>query len=799
MLKNHFKVALRGIFKNKAHSLINIAGLSVGMAVALLIGLWIWDEFSFDKTFQHYDRIAQVMQSETANGTTQTIEEMPLPMARELRSVYGSNFKYVVLSSGVRNHVLTLGGEKPGEEKFVKTGAFMEEDAPEMLTLKMLKGSRAGLKDPASILLSQTVSTAIFGHDDPLGKSLKIDNKMNVTITGVYEDLPYNNSFQAVSFIAPWNLFHSSEARVREAENDWGRSSWQVYVQLADKVDITSVSTQIKDVKLNKMDKNDAKFKPVLFLHPMSKWHLFSEFKNGINTGGRIQYVRLFGIIGIFVLLLACINFMNLSTARSGKRAKEVGIRKAIGSLRGQLIGQFYSESLLVVFLSFVFSLVLVWIMLPFFNEVADKKIFITWANPWFWLLSGSFILITGLIAGSYPALYLSSFQPIKVLKGTFRVGRFSSVPRKVLMVVQFTVSVILIIGTMVVFRQIQFAQSRPIGYDRDGLITVNMSSPDIHEHFNALRNDLLKTGAVLEIAESESPTTALWSGVGGLEWKEKDPNMADEFGNIGVSPEYGRTIGWQFVQGRDFSKSFGTDSNAMILNETAVKYMGLKKPIGETVRWWNRNLTVVGVIKDMVMESPFEPVKQTFFFLSPGPGYLLNIKLNPSAGTGDALKKVEAIWRQYAPTEPFRYKFADQQFAKKFAAEQRVGKLAGFFASLAIFISCLGLFGLASFIAEQRIKEIGVRKILGASVFSLWSLLSKDFVSLIIISLLIAMPAAYYFMHTWLENYTYRLVISGWIFVSAGLGTITITLLTVSFQSIKAALANPAKSLKVE
>jgi putative ABC transport system permease protein len=653
------------------------------------------------------------------------------------------------------------------------------------------------LKDPSSILLCQSLSTALFGNADPLGKQLTIDNKLNVKVTGVYEDLPYNTSFYNTSFIAPWDLYRSSEAWIKDAENSWGNNSWQVFVQIADHADENKVSAQIKDIKLNKVDKEDTKFKPALFLQPMNRWHLYSEFRNGINTGGRIQYVRLFSIIGFFVLLLACINFMNLSTARSEKRAKEVGIRKAIGSLRGQLIRQFYSESLLVVIFSFACSLLLTRLVLPFFNEVADKKMFISWNNPQFWLLSAGFILITGLIAGSYPALYLSSFQPIRVLKGTFRAGRFAATPRKVLLVLQFTVSVVLIIGTIVVFRQIRFAQSRPIGYNRNGLVMISMGTPNLHNHFNAVRNDLLKTGTVSEVAESESPATAVWSSVGGLGWNGKDPNRADNFGNIGVSHEYGKTIGWQFKDGRDFSRAFSTDTSAMILNETAVKYMGFKHPIGETVKWWDRKFTVIGVVKDMIMESPFEPVKQTFFYISPGAGYILNVKINPNVSASEALHNIESIYKRYSPSELFNYQFADQQYAKKFASEDRIGKLAGFFAVLAIFISCLGLFGMASFVAEQRVKEIGVRKVFGASTFNLWQLLTKDFVVLVFISLFIAAPVGYYLMHRWLENYQYRSGISWWIFAAAGIGALTITILTVSYQSVKAALANPVKSLR--
>jgi hypothetical protein len=507
----------------------------------------------------------------------------------------------------------------------------------------------------------------------------------------------------------------------------------------------------------------------------------------------------LFGIIGIFVLLLACINFMNLSTARSEKRAKEVGIRKAVGSLRGQLIKQFFCESFLIAVLAFMLSLLLAQLALPYFNDVADKQMSILWNEPIFWLISIGFTFFTGIIAGSYPALYLSSFNPVKVLKGAFKAGRFAALPRKVLVVVQFTVSVILIIGTIIVFKQIQFAKNRPVGYSKDGLVNIEVTNDDLHKHFGALRSDLLKSGAVTEIAESSSSTTGVNNNRGDINWQGKDPGLSSFFGWIGVSAEYGKTVGWQFMDGRDLSRKFTSDSLAIVINQAAAKYMGLKNPVGQVVRIGKWDFTVVGVVKDMVMESPYEPVKQTIFHIARSASDDIMIKINPNVGAHDALGKIAEVCKTYSPSVPFSYKFVDEEYAKKFATEERVGELASSFAGLAIFISCLGLFGMASFMAEQRIKEIGVRKVLGASVFGLWRLMSRDFVALVIISLLIAIPVAYYFMHGWLQNYTYRAELSWWVFAVTAAGAIMITLLTVSYQSIKAALANPVKSLKTE
>ena len=792
MLKNYFKTAWRNLVKNKAHSLINIAGLSTGMAVAMLIGLWISSEFSFDKNFDNYDRIAQVMQTETHNGNRSTGKGNVIPLAAELRRNYAGDFKYAVASSWSMNSLVAA-----GDKKINTQGNYMEPDAPDMLSLKMISGTREAFKAPSSVLLSKSIAKALFGNEDPLGKIIKINGDLNETVAGVYDDFPQNSSFKEVSFIAP---FLDLTSWVKGNENNWYNESFQVFVQLTDNADMAKVSAKIKDIKLPKVDAQTAKLeKPEMLLHPMSRWHLYSEFKNGVNTGGAIQYVWMFAIIGVFVLLLACINFMNLSTARSEKRAKEVGIRKAIGSLRSQLINQFFSESLLVAVLAFIVSILIVSLILPFFNNVSGKQISLPIGIPYFWLAGLGFSLITGLIAGVYPALYLSSFKPVKVLKGTFKAGRFAATPRKVLVVVQFTVSVTLIIATITVFRQVQFAKSRPLGYNRQGLITIIMQTYGYHNNLGNMRNDLLQQGAITDMAESNTPVTENDHYNNGFTWQGMDQGLSAKFNTVNVTETYGKTVGFELIDGRDFSKQFGRDSTAIIINETAAKYIGFKKPVGEIINSFGKPYRIIGVVKDMVMESPYEPAKQTMYFLDSSIGGILNIKLSTNTTTASALAKVQAVCKKYSPEEPFSYTFADEEYAHKFAEEERVGKLAAFFAILAIFISCLGIFGMASFIAEQRVKEIGVRKVLGATVFNLWQLLSKDFVAMVLVSLLIAIPVAYYFMHSWLQNYQYRTQLSWWIFAAAGSGALIITLLTVSYQAIKAAMANPVKSLRTE
>ncbi|GAB4014177.1 ABC transporter permease [Spirosoma migulaei] len=791
MLRNYLKVAFRNLTKHKGYSAINIAGLATGMAVAILIGLWVANEFAYNQNYANYDRIAKVMQNQTFDDKIDTWSSQAMQLAPELRTSYGSHFKYVVTADFPGDHLLSV-----GNQKITKVGNFVEPDITEMLTLTMLKGTRAGLRDPYSILLSESVAKSLFGEADPLNKLINIDKKWDVKVTGVYADLPPNSSFQNLTFIAPWDL----KKKDLPEWLSWGNSWFQTFVQLADNATMETVSVAIKDAKLNKVrHESDARFKPELFLLPMANWHLHSEFKNGVNTGGQIQYVRLFSIIGLFVLLLACINFMNLSTARSEKRAKEVGVRKAIGSVRRQIMLQFFSESLLLVSIAFIFAILLVVLTLPAFNAIADRQIGIPWNNPLFWISVLGFNLFTSLVAGSYPAVYLSSFQPIKVLKGTFRVGRLAALPRKVLVVVQFTVSITLIIGTLIVFQQIEFAKNRPVGYSRSSLVSVPIKANTLITHFAAFRDELLNTGVIEEVAATDSPITDTYVTNGGLSWKGKAPNMADEFVTLRITHEFGKMIGWQLKEGRDFSKEFATDSTGFILNEAAVAYMRLKKPIGEIIQWSGEPFKVIGVVKNLVTQSPYEPVKQTIFFINYKRLSLITFKINPTKSAPEALAKVEAIYKKYDPDNTFDFKFADQEYAKKFGEEERVGKLASVFAVLAIFISCLGLFGLASFVMEQRTKEIGIRKVMGASVSNLWQLLSQDFVVLVIISLFIAVPVTWYFMQDWVQRYTYHTEISWWIFAVSGAGALLITLLTVSFQSIKAALMNPVTSLRSE
>ncbi|HKZ36386.1 MAG TPA: FtsX-like permease family protein, partial [Chryseolinea sp.] len=807
MYKSYFKIGWRNLLKNKSYSVINIGGLAIGMTVAMFIGLWCYDELSFNKYHKNYDDIAQVWSGGTDPETSETEGSVYVeyPLGSVLKNNYQHYFKHVLMARGVGETTISREATK-----ILKKGMFIEAGAPEMLSLKMLKGSYKSLNNPQSIILSKSTAEAIFGNEDPMSKSLTIDNRMEVQVTGVYDDIPKNNRFGEVQFFSPWALWVSVNDWLKRNENDWDNRPVNIYVQLQANTSVETANAVIKDLHYKNVPadflKVIDKYKPFPQVIPMSTWHLYSEFKNGKPAGGRITYVWLFGIVGIFVLLLACINFINLSTARSEKRAKEVGVRKAVGSAKWQLISQFLSESLMFVALAFVFSIVLVRLLVNWFNELADKNIALPFDNPVFWAMAIAFIAAIGFIAGLYPAFYLSSFQPVKVLKGTLGIGRSAGLPRRVLVVVQFTVSVILIVGTLVVYQQIQYARNRPVGYDRQSLITVTLDNTNFKGKQNVLRTELLNTGVVSETALSSSPLTAIWNTTNGYNWRGKDPNLDANFAICNVTLDFGKTINWELIAGRDFSSDLATDStDAIVINEAAAKYMGFKNPVGEELvdvdefgrpKWTKR---IIGVVKDIVMESPYEPVRQTLYFFRTDAAYLMHIRISPTVSATTALPKIKSAVEKVAPAAVFDYEFVDDEYALKFSQEERIGKLSGTFSILAIFISCLGLFGLASFVAEQRTKEIGIRKVMGASVSSLWKMLSKDFVILVFISSFISIPIGYYLMSSWLGKFEYRTEISWWIFLASCMGALVITLLTVSYQAIKAALMNPVDSLRSE
>lgn len=805
MLKNYFKVAMRNLIRQAGYSFINIAGLAAGMAVAILVGLWVHDELSFNTYFKNYDRIAQITKAGTFEGKHyQGQKYIQYPLIEEMQTTYRQNFKHVVPTSGPGGFDVVLSA---GEKKLSRRGMYIGEEAPEMFTWEMIYGNWSGLNELSAIMISESTAKAFFGDTDPLGKAMKVNNATEVVVTGVFKDFPKNTDLYGLQFFEPWEFYLKDASYI--SRQGWDNHFLSLFVQLADNKSREEVAAAIKDTEMKaiaKLDymKDHLQYNPEIVLHPMSDWHLYSDFKEGELQNGPIQFVWFIGAIGVFVLVLACINFMNLSTARSEKRSKEVGIRKTIGSIRSQLIVQFFSESFLVVLFSLIMAILAVYITLPAFNQLSAKQITLPVDKPLFWIAGLSFALVTGFLAGSYPALYLSSFRPVSVLKGAFRAGRFASVPRKALVVVQFSVSVMLIICTTVIYQQLMFVKERPVGYDREGLLMIRKKSDAFDNKAEVLRAELKKTGAVTQIAESGGDLTGTWSHNGGFNWAGKDPDFDANFATLNVSPGFGTTVGWTFLQGRDFSREIASDTAGIIINRSALEYMKISDPIGKTVRWTNRawgvdqDFQIVGVIDDMIMNSPFEPVKPAIY-LTYGYERVLLLRITPGMAVSDALPKIEKVFSSVVPDVPFDYKFADQEFAAKFSNEERIGKLAAVFASLAIFISCLGLFGLASFVAEQRTKEIGIRKVLGASVTNLWRMLSQQFVFLVLLSCAIAIPLSYYILSNGLKNYQYHTTLSWWIFGGAAVAALGITLLTVSFQAIKAAVMNPVKSLRSE
>jgi ABC-type antimicrobial peptide transport system permease subunit len=796
MFQQFIKLSFRNLWRSKSTSFINIAGLSVGMCVALLIGLWLWDELSYDRFHEKHGQLYQVLLNDKmGDGSINTIAALPLPLIDALRKDFPEVRRAIEQDWGWQHGLMV------GNKRFFKYGLQVHGDFLKMFSFPLLAGDvSTALNESHSIVLTEKMAELLFGDDDPMGQTVRIDNREDLVVTGVMKDPPLNSSFE-FDYLLPFSYFEFSAPWVKDSRSNWENYAFQGYVELQPGTTLEQVLPKVKNLVKNNLppEKGTAE---VMF-HPLDKWRLYDDFENGQASSGFIKYVKLFGIIGTFVLFIACINFMNLSTARSERRAREVGIRKVVGSQRGQLVGQFLAESVLVSFLSFGTCILAAALLMPWFNNLTNKELSIPFQQPVFWAISLGFVLLTGLLAGSYPALFLSGFSPLTVLKGagaSFKHigGSGGSLPRKVLVVAQFALSIGLIISTLVVFQQIQHTKQRPTGYDPNRLMMVN-TSPDLSRNFDALKNDLLGSGQVSSVTRSGSPITAVFQHFPDVEWPGQQPGDKVTFSNIAIGDDYFKTTGIQLKAGRAFRPNSLADSSAIIFNEAAVKRMGLTDPIGQVVKVFGGARTIVGITEDVVMTSPFEPVAPTMYQLSHNWGESIMFRLNPSSNTHEAIAAIGNIFQKHNPAYPFEYQFADEQYAKKFGREELIGKLAGVFGGLAIFISCLGLFGLATYMAERRMKEVGIRKVLGASSASLWAMLSKDFVVLVMVSCLIAAPVAAYFLNVWLAGYEYRTDLNWWVFALAGAAAVAVTLLTVSFQSVKAALANPVKSLRSE
>lgn len=786
MLKNYLKLAWRNLIKNKTFSLINIAGLAIGMTAAMLILLWIQHEVSYDNFHEKKDRIYQVWNRYTTDGKTGCWNHTPKAMAAAIQQDYPE------VEKTARVNFLPPVKIDFGEKQFYGRGRIVDSTFLQLFTFPAINGNAAtALNDVSSIVLTEKLAKTIFGNDDPIGKILKLDNADNFRVSAVVKDVPPNSAF-AFEFLVPWAYM-----RAKGWDDDfWGNNSIATYVLLKQGASLASIEPKIKILR-KKYDKDDPKIET--FLYPISRWRLYGAFENGKESGGRIEIVRLFGLIAAFILLIACINFMNLSTARSEKRAKEVGIRKVAGAQKRSLVMQFLGESVLLAFIAGLFALFIVQLVLPSFNKLVDKKLFIDFNDPFFILTGLAFILITGLLAGSYPSVYLSSFKPVSVLKGGLKVSNALVTPRKVLVIAQFTFAIILIIATIIVRQQIQKAQDRQTGYSKDDLV-YHFTEGESAKNYRLIKNELLSSGTAVSVTMTSSPVTEGWSNTWGLEWKGKDPKDKTIINRFCADDAVAKTLGLQLVAGRDFDlNNFPTDSTAALLNESAVKHMGFKEPLGQIIKDNGQDWHVVGVIKDFIINSPYHPLEPMFIAGAKGWFNVIHIKMNGNNSTEKNITSLKSIFKKYNPAYEVNYRFADREYEQKFNDEKRTGTLATLFALLSIIISCLGLFGLSSYMAENRIKEIGVRKVLGASVSSITALLSKDFLKLVLLAFVIATPVAYWAMHTWLKNFPYRVSIHWWVFAVAGMAAIFIALITISFQAIKAAIANPVKSLRTE
>ena len=791
MLTNYFKIMWRGLMKNKFYSTINILGLTIGMASAILILLWIQNEMSHDRFYEKTDRIYLASNRDKVSGKMLAWNTTPKPLGLALKRDYPEVEDVVRLNEYAANFLIST-----SDKHFSLHGEFADPGFLKMFSLPLLEGNaNSSLDNPNSIILTQQLAIKLFGREDAVGKTIRVDSADYFTVTAVLKDLPSNSRFN-FEYVLPWAY------AVKKGMNDssWGNNNILTYILLRPGASQAEFDRKIKNITIEHTKGSADAPTTQVFTQALKNTWLYDKEENGYYIGGRIERVKLFAVIAALILIIACINFMNLSTARSEKRSKEIGIRKVVGAQKKSLVIQFIGESISLAAIAGVLAIIIVQLALPAYNQLLDLKLFIDFHNPYYWLFAIAFILFTGLLAGIYPALYLSSFRPVKVLKGTFKSANKVITPRKVLVVLQFTFAITLIICTIIIENQIEYAQNRDAGYSRNNLAFI-IEFGEAHKNYELIKRGLLQSGAATAVAQTSAPITESWGDSWGFTWNgstEDDKKM--DFIMYSADDDFSKAIGVKILQGRGINvNTFKTDSTACLLNEAAVKIMRLKNPVGQIIRAGSDSVHVVGVVKDFILGTPYEPVQQMIIVGPIFGGDVINFKVNPNPTIASNLQKAEAVFKQYNPQYPFNYRFYDHEYDLKFKDEKQTGKLAGLFAGLTIFISCLGLLGLATYIAQTRIKEIGVRKVLGASVQGIVALLSKDFLKLVVISFLVASPVAWFVMHKWLASYSYRVNISLWVFIMAGFVSAAIAFITVSFQAIKAAIANPVKSLRTE
>ncbi|WP_018617748.1 ABC transporter permease [Spirosoma luteum] len=799
MIRSYLKVAWRNLWKNKLFSFINILGLALGMACSLMIMIWVQDELRMDRFHQHDSRLYRVMENQQYTGVVNTYASTPGILAENIVK----DIPEIQLASQMlwENTPLFTVGDLFEKEK----GRYVQGDFLTMFSFPLKAGDpKTALKRPDGLVISQKLADKYFKGKNPMGQTVRIDNTDDVLVTGILADMPEASSLK-FDFLLNYNQWQKANKWATE----WGNNGPRCYVLLAPNVSIEKVNAKIKNyVKTKNKDSNVD-----LFLQNYGESYLYSNWDAGKQNGGRIEYVKLFSIVAIFILAIACINFMNLATARSVKRAKEVGVRKVVGAYRNSLMGQFLGESMLITLLSLVFSVLIVLLMLPVFNTLTEKHLSLAFSNPAFLVLLVSLSLITGLISGSYPALFMASLNPVVILKGSLKFKSSATYFRKGLVVLQFGLSIMLIFGTLVVYRQIQFIQTKNLGYDREDLVYMPLEG-DLQKNFQAFRQDLERQPGIKSVTCAQADPLEVGSSTQGVRWPGKDTTQLILFSQNAISYNYIKTMGIKLLGGRDFSTDYSTDTTNYLINEAAARKMGYTdrnrtggpagSPVGKEMTMWDKKGKIIGLMKDFHFNSLHTAIDPLILHLQRGVsdttknwGSVL-VRTQPGQ-TKQAITSMEASFKQFNPHFPFKYSFTDQEFANLYKAENTVSKLSSYFAFLAIFISCLGLFGLAAFTAEQRTKEIGIRKVLGASVTNLVGMLSKEFIQLVLLAAFIAFPLGWYFLSGWLGKYAYRIDIEWWYFLVVITIAVLIALVTVSFQSIKAALMNPVKSLKTE
>ncbi len=789
MIRNYIKIAWRNIKKHTGFSLINAGGLTLGIASCLLLLLYVSYHLSFDHQFKNLNNVYLIENNQPGDGKIYTFAATPRLLSTSIKNEVPGVVQTARVISYSADGLITY-----NNNSFKKTGLFAEPGFFGMFSYHFIEGSAANaLTQPNSIIITKTLAQTLFGSQEPMGKTITRNNKLPLLVSGVIDDVLPTSTFQ-FEFVIPWTIFEDENPWAKNA--DWGSNFARTLVQLKDPSYLTSANNNLKTMISRHSDGN----KNQVFLFPFSDLHLRSTFENGKSVGGLIDQMHIFEILALCILLIACVNFMNLSTARSEERAKEVGIRKAIGSSRKSLISQFITESLILSFVSTIVAVILLVLSIPFFNNLLNIKLSLPIGEWYAWAIVVGLAVLTGLISGSYPAFYLSSFQPIKVLKGMFKGGKSALPIRKILVVVQFAFAVFLITATICIYRQIRFIQNRSNGYDKNNLVEIPIEGT-LDKKSDVFINELKSSGAITSATGVSLSITQTGNNTWGVEWPGKQPNQKILFDIFHTGYEFTEATGVKLIEGREFSKQYPIDTtnNTAMINETAAKLMNLKHPVGTVIKWGDKPMTIVGVYKDFVRGSPYEKIPPMLTSFVGGYVVALDLRLNPAKSIADDIDQINKTLKEINPAYPPTIHFVDSEFEKKFESEKLQATLANLFGGLAIIISCLGLFGLAAYAAEQRTKEIGVRKVLGASVSNLAGLLSKDFLVLVTIAIVIAVPASIYFLNKWLNHYEYRAPLSWWIMALAGIITIAIALLTVSYQAVKAALANPVKSLRSE